>query len=333
MIGFKLFEIPILLRNISSVVSALVSPRRPFLAQIVPMRKCNLACTYCNEFDHTSEPVPLDEVKRWIDKLAELGTSHVTVSGGEPLLHPQLNQIIAHVRKRKMIAGVITNGFYLSQLRIEQLNRAGLEFLQISIDNVNQDSVSKKSLSTLDEKLQCLAQSARFRVNINSVVGTGKQRPEDALTIARRARTLGFVSTIGVAHDANGQLKSLNQNERSVLGEVFNKARGNMLRRFINPLGWRCLNKFQQNLIEGKPNKWRCRAGARYLYICERGSVQRCSQFRTTPNIPLSRYTLDDFDREYYSEKSCASNCTISCVQRTALLDNWRGRQVPDVSE
>ena len=57
--------------------------------------------------------------------------------------------------------------------RIERLNKAGLDHLQISIDNVQPDEISKKSLKVLDKKLQFLAEHADFHVNINSVVGGG----------------------------------------------------------------------------------------------------------------------------------------------------------------
>jgi MoaA/NifB/PqqE/SkfB family radical SAM enzyme len=323
----KFFEVKIITRNILRVGKALLFHRHPFLAQIVPMRKCNLSCAYCNEFDKTSDPVPVENVKCWIDKLAELGTAHITISGGEPMLHPQLDDIIAHIRRRNMIAGLITNGSYIDPDHIKRLNRAGLEFLQISIDNVDGSDESKKSLSSLDQKLKYLSQHAKFRVNINSVVGGGTKNPGDALLIALRAISLGFVSTIGVIHDGKGHVKALSEEEKSVYIAVRRLPRGNILRRFFNPLDWRMFNSFQDNLVNGIPNEWRCRAGARYLYICEHGKVQRCSQQRGTPNIQLSEYTIEDFEREYRTEKNCASYCTIGCVQRTAMLDNWRGRQ------
>src|SRR5208283_4126876 len=115
-----------------------------------------------------------------------------TISGGEPLLHPDLDRIVAHIRKRGMIAGMITNGYLLTAERIERLNRAGLDHLQISIDNVKPDEVSKKSLKVLDKKLQLLSEYADFHVNINSVVGGGIRTPEDALTVGKRAVQLGF---------------------------------------------------------------------------------------------------------------------------------------------
>ena len=323
----RLFEIKIVVRNITRVCKALLSHRHPFLAQIVAVRRCNLTCSYCTEADKTSRPVPLPQLKLWIDKLAELGTAHVTISGGEPMLHPELNEIISHIRKRKMIAGLLTNGSLIDLQRIRCLNRAGLEFMQLSIDNVESDHVSKKSLRSLDQKLLELSQYAKFRVNINSVIGAGIEHPEDAITVAQRAMHLGFVSTFGIVHDRSGQSRPFSERERRVLRDLRQLSHHGVIRRFFNPLQWRAFNRFQDNLIEGRPNRWRCRAGARYLYICEHGKVHRCSQQQGFPGIPILDYTKELFDREFDTEKHCAPLCTIGCVQRTALLDNWRRPQ------
>src|SRR5271156_5890422 len=118
------------LRGAGMVAGAFASTDHPLLAHIIPIRRCNLACEYCNEYDDFSKPVPLEEMYRRIDKLGALGTSVVTISGGEPLLHPELDEIIARIRKNGMIAGMITNGYLLVADRIQRLNRAGLEWLQ-----------------------------------------------------------------------------------------------------------------------------------------------------------------------------------------------------------
>src|SRR6059058_4104598 len=123
------------IREVRMVARGLIDTAHPILAQIVPMRRCNLACTYCNEYDKTSDPVPLPTMLRRIDRLGELRTGIVTISGGEPMMHPDLDAIIRRTRDRGMLAGLITNGFYLGPERIERLNESGLEYLQISIDN------------------------------------------------------------------------------------------------------------------------------------------------------------------------------------------------------
>src|SRR6202047_3572219 len=133
-------------RELKMIAKALVSTKHPVLVHIIPMRRCNLDCGYCNEYDDVSKPVPLEEMKRRLDLLADMGTSMITISGGEPLMHPELEEVIRHMRTRGIYAGMITNGFLLSKERIGKLNDAGLEFLQISIDNVTPDEVSKKSL-------------------------------------------------------------------------------------------------------------------------------------------------------------------------------------------
>src|SRR5208282_1284690 len=138
------------------ILKAVVSTDHPLLAHLIPIRRCNLACTYCNEFDDFSKPVPIEEMYRRIDKLGALGTAVVTISGGEPLMHPELDDVIRRIRANGMIAGLITNGYLLVAERIQRLNLAGLEWLQISIDNANPDEVSKKSLKVLDRKLQLL---------------------------------------------------------------------------------------------------------------------------------------------------------------------------------
>jgi MoaA/NifB/PqqE/SkfB family radical SAM enzyme len=309
-------------REIKMIAKGLASTDHPVLAHIIPIRRCNLACKYCNEFDDFSKPIPPETMKRRIDDLARLGTSIVTLSGGEPLLHPELDDIIAHMRTYPIIAGMITNGYLLTADRIKRLNRAGLDHLQISIDNVMPDDVSKKSLKVLDKKLQLLAEHADFHVNINSVVGGGTRNPHDALVVGRRAVQLGFTSTIGIIHDGEGQLRPLGDEER----EVFLKMK-QLEKRNYSRINW-----FQNNIAHGKPNDWRCRAGARYLYICEDGLVHYCSQQRGFPGIPLERYTKDDIRREFLTEKGCAPHCTVSCVHQVSFIDFWRApqtRQMP----
>jgi len=295
----------------------LLSSEHPVLAHVIPIRRCNLSCTYCNEFDDFSKPVSLEEMLRRIDRLAELGTTIITQSGGEPLLHPDLDAIIARVRSHGILAGMITNGYLLTRERIERLNRAGLEHLQVSIDNALPDETSKKSLKVLDQKLVLLSEYAAFQVNINSVLGCGIRFPEDALKVARRALELGFTSTIGVLHDGNGQLKPLSDKEQKIFEEVMDLGKSSYSR----------FNQFQHNIARGKANEWRCRSGARYLYICEDGLVHWCSQQRGYPGIPLMNYTLDDFRREFNTAKPCAPHCTVSCSQQVAMLDNWRAPQ------
>jgi MoaA/NifB/PqqE/SkfB family radical SAM enzyme len=299
-----------------------MSTRHPIMAHIIPTRRCNLSCTYCNEYDDFSKPVPTETIIHRINRLADLGTVIVTLSGGEPLLHPDLDDIIRAMRRRGLIAGMITNGYLLTPDRVKRLNQAGLDWLQISIDNVMPDDVSKKSLKVLDQKLALLGELADFHVNINSVLGSGVCSPEDALRVAHRAIDLGFTSTVGIIHDGNGQLQPLGEREQQIFEEIMSLGKKSFSR----------LNYFQHNIAKGRENNWRCRAGSRYLYICEDGLVHYCSQQRGYPGVPLENYSDEQRQREFLTKKGCAPRCTVSCVHQISVVDFWRSPQTIDAA-
>lgn len=299
------------------LASGVLDTDHPVLAHIIPIRRCNLSCTYCNEFDDFSKPVPREEMYRRIDHLGGLGTSVISFSGGEPLLHPDLDDLIRRIRGTGAMAGMITNGFLLNPERIQRLNDAGLEHMQISIDNVMPDDVSKKSLKTLDLRLQYLAEHADFHVNINSVVGGGIHNPQDAIVVAKRAVELGFTTTVGIIHDSSGQLQPLSDEEQSIYLQV----------RDMGKKSYARMNYFQDNIAHGRENNWKCRAGARYLYVCEDGLVHYCSQQRGYPAKPLAQYTKEDIRREFVTQKGCAPRCTVACVHYTSYMDFWRAPQ------
>lgn len=304
-------------REWAMVADGIRSTDHPVLAHIIPTRRCNLSCTYCNEYDDFSKHIPTEEMIRRIDLLAALGTSIISFSGGEPLLHPDLDDLIARIRYHGRLAGMITNGFLLNADRIKRLNKAGLDHMQISIDNVKPDEVSMKSLKTLDHRLVLLSEHADFHVNINSVLGGGIHNPDDAIVVAKRAVELGFTTTVGIIHDGDGQLRPLAPAEQDIFLQVRDMGKKNYAR----------LNAFQDNIAAGRENDWKCRSGARYLYVCEDGLVHYCSQQRGYPAKPLGEYTVEDIRREFVTIKSCAPMCTVACVHYTSHMDFWRAPQ------
>ena len=307
-----------LMDGLKVAARVLGSTRTPMLAHLVVTRYCNLECAYCSEFDKVSKPVPMADMLARIDALAALGTQIVTLTGGEPLTHPSHDDIIRRIRHHGMVATTITNGFLLTPEKIAGMNAAGLQEMQISIDGVKPDEISKKTLKSLAGRLKLLSEHATFHVNINSVLGISEERTHDALEVAKSAKAMGFSHTVGVLHDDEGTLAPLSASQRAVYDQLMGE--GSLAHR-INYL------MFQKNLMNAKPNAWKCRAGARYLYICEDGLVHYCSQQRGHPGIPLLEYGRADIEREYRSEKPCAPFCTVSCVHQASFLDAWRAPQ------
>src|SRR5277367_6494454 len=95
------------MRELRWIAKGAVSTSHPIMAHIIPIRRCNLSCAYCNEYDDVSKPVPTEVMVHRINRLADLGTGVLTLSGGEPLLHPELDEIIAAIRHRGVMAAMI----------------------------------------------------------------------------------------------------------------------------------------------------------------------------------------------------------------------------------
>ena len=120
-----------------------------------------------------------------------------------------------------MMAGLITNGYLLSPKRIEGLNRAGLDYLQISIDNIEPDEVSKKSLKAARQEAAVARATSPSSTSTSTRCSAAASRTRRMRrTITRRARELGFSTSIGIIHDGRGQLKPLGPREREVWDDV-----------------------------------------------------------------------------------------------------------------
>ncbi len=290
----------------------------PFLAHLVVTRRCNLSCGYCNEYDRTSPPVRREVLERRLEKLRELRTWMVCLTGGEPTLHPDLVAIVRRmtelgVRRRQ----IITNGYRLVEPLVDGLNEAGLTDLQISVDGVRPNATTLKVLDPLRGKLELLARRARFRVVVSAVIGSAP--PSEALDVVRFTRRIGLTPRIVLLHDGAGRLR-LSPEELAAFREV---------KRVLGRRG-RESGDYRQALVERGSAPFRCRSGSRYLYVDEFGQVHWCSQTRSFFSKDLLSYTLADLERQFREPKPCADQCTVGCARSASAYDGWR-RQEPVV--
>lgn len=284
----------------------------PLLSQLVVTRRCNLACGYCSEFDQSSEPVPTEVLRRRIDRLAELGSLGLELTGGEPLLHPDRVELVRHASGHGFrMLGMISNGFLLSARLIEELNEAGLTEMQVSVDGVEPSELTIKVLRPLRPKLKELARRARFKVVLSAVVGSGASSDE-VIEVVRFAREHGFRPRVLLVHASDGQLGLSSQDLQAY-------------RRVQRMIGrhYKDLFSYREALITRGEAPFRCRAGSRYLYVDEHGLVRWCFHTASVFGKRLSEYTYDDLREQYHTPKACNVRCTLGCARSCSMLDRW----------
>lgn len=286
----------------------------PFLVQLVIIRRCNLSCTYCSEYDKVSDPIPREILLERLRKVRALGTFGISLTGGEPTLHPDLPDLIRACRQLGFFrTGMISNGFLLRPELIESLNSAGLQEMQISIDGVQANDTTQKVLDNLKKRLRWLREYARFQVVVSGVLGACP--PQEAEEVLAFATEMGFVPRVLLIHDSSGQVKSLNGERKT-----FEKILRRLPKRIVD------FSSYRKRLLREGAAPFKCRAGSRYLYIDEYGNVNWCSQTRSIWSKRLMDYTIDDLRQQFYQYKTCHANCSLGCARSTSQFDKWRAQ-------
>ncbi len=286
----------------------------PFLVQMVVTRRCNLECGYCDEFDNTSEPVARDVLVQRLKKIRSLGALGIEFTGGEPLLHPDLVDLVDYATKLHFPARMlISNVTLMKDDKIKALNKVGLTHLQVSVDGVTSNDVTKKTLHTLRKRLLEIAELAEFKVVMSGVMGTCP--PQETIEMIEFAWECGFIPRVLLIHDHDGQLK-LNGDQL----KAYERVKRHIGIRFKESLGYR------DKLIKGQKSPFKCRAGARYIYIDKDGDAHWCSQKTKLFSRPILEYDIDDLKTQFHTRKGCDGLCTIGCARTSSSHDEFRSQ-------
>jgi len=289
----------------------LVVKKAPLEAQLIVTRRCNLSCGYCTEYDNVSEPVPLDILKERIDALHRLRVVNISMLGGEPLMHPQLSEIVRYSNRRSQVS-VTTNGFLITEEMIRQLNEAGLSNLEVSIDTLHADRTGyiQKCMKTIAPKLALLKKHATFDVHVNVVLC--ERTKETFKTTLEEIQKFGYFIAVDLYHNDQGMIELKGEEYVGLWDHYYEKG---------TPFSYMEYD-YGKQLLLGKRPKWKCRSGARFLYVDEFGKVQFCSAQRNRLNRPVTEYTFKDVRENYKTYKGCEEGCSLLCAFRDSQIDN-----------
>jgi len=280
---------------------------RALYCQLIVTRRCNLACGYCNEFDHVSRPVPYEVLVQRMDHLVDvLGVTIMDFLGGEPLLHPRIADLVAHAKRKGCWTNIITNGLLLSDKLIAALNRAGLDSMCVSIDRINPTGFTHKALKPLRRKLAALRRSAEFQVEVNTVLC--EETVDEFEELVTELKRMGFPVRCGVRHyegrvELNGRIR-----------ERLEWFHGHFRHWRIAPM----MDLYRARM-EGRAPEWKCTGGYKFLYVDEFGTVKACSQVTLAGAKNVLDTTVADLKANDV-HKDCEKDCGVSCVIQTSLI-------------
>ena len=143
---------------------------KPWVAHLYVTEQCNLDCHYCNEYDNSIPHPSVADLKKWMDHIRKLGVARIGFQGGEPLKHPAIAELVRYAKSLGFCqVSMSTNGFLLNPQLLADLEDAGLDKLQISVDRMTPIASTRKSMKSILHKLDWFKDS-KIRLHVSGVL-------------------------------------------------------------------------------------------------------------------------------------------------------------------
>lgn len=290
---------------------------QPIVAHLYVTDRCNLDCRYCNEYDNTRPHPRLADLTSWIDKIRSLGVLRLGLQGGEPLLHPNIIDIVRYAKKTGFSKiSLSTNGFLLTESLIQELEQAGLDSLQLSVDRMTPIESTKKAFKTVAHKL-AFFENSKIRVNVSGVLFDDTLAEMRSVIDTSVQRGISAHARLAHQDGVKGQWTIQNREKRRLYSFIQElerrKKQGETIHSTFNIID------YQKAILEERPIKWQCLAGYKYFFVSAQGDFWPCSQVRTKRSI-MEIVAQDLLSYNY--KKDCQDGCGVYCTVSTSLLIN-----------
>ncbi len=148
----------------------------PIIAHLAITNMCNMNCDYCsvrNMHGKIKTGLSTEEYKKIIDKLVDIGTFQIGLTGGEPTTRKDLVELVKYVASKNVACNLTTNGYVVPEKLIIELKNAGLTQVQISLDSYKKEVHEKyRTKGSFDRAIETakLFKKHGFIVGVDTVV-------------------------------------------------------------------------------------------------------------------------------------------------------------------
>jgi radical SAM protein with 4Fe4S-binding SPASM domain len=132
-------------------------------------KKCNLRCKHCYIGPPADTELSLQDIKRTLDEFQEIQGLRLLITGGEPVMHTQFNEINALLPDYAMRKILFTNGTLITERLLEELN---VDEIQVSVDGIGDSHDALRGKDSFKKAIRCikLALDKGFDVSVSTMV-------------------------------------------------------------------------------------------------------------------------------------------------------------------
>jgi MoaA/NifB/PqqE/SkfB family radical SAM enzyme len=287
---------------------------KPWAAHLYVTEQCNLDCHYCNEFNNSIPHPAVADLKKWMGHIRKLGVMRLGLQGGEPLKHPDIVEIVRYAKSMGFCkVSMSTNGFLLSCELLADLEGAGLDELQISVDRMTPIPSTRKSMKSIVHKLNWFKDS-KVKLNVSGVLF--KETLDEMGQVIDTCLDLGIPVHARVVHDDLMHDRALRDPSASEPLLRFLEQQEKLKRSGVKIHSSWNLFAYQKKMLRQEPVEWTCIAGYKYFFVSSTGKFWLCSQVRTERHI--LEITREDL-LSYNKKKSCQARCGVYCTAEASL--------------
>lgn len=290
---------------------------KPWAAHLYVTDQCNLDCHYCNEYDNSVPHPDKADLIRWMRKIRDLGVVRIGMQGGEPLMHPDIVEIVRAAKQLGFApVSMATNAFLLTRDLLRDLEEAGLDTMNISVDRMTPIPSTRKSLKSVVKKLDWFEDS-KVRLNVSGVLF--QDTLDEMNDVLQTCMDKGVSAHARVIHDdlINDRKLRLYPSNGPLLNFIEYQARLKGQGEKIHTT-WNIID-YQKAMLRGEPQDWTCTAGYKYFFVSANGKFWLCSQVRTERDI---MDVTPEILRSYATPKDCQTGCGVYCIIDTSLAVN-----------
>jgi MoaA/NifB/PqqE/SkfB family radical SAM enzyme len=298
----------------------------PGFCQFAINNACNAGCDFCSfSLDRLPRAdwvfAPLPESRQAIDVLARHGVRYLVITGGEPMLHRHLLEIVRHASDRGMVAILVTNGSLLDERRVRALKDHGLSSIIISIDAASARAhEANRRLANVCERIR-RANGWLKALGIQSTASVTMSRLiDDYGALAPFLKSLGFESvtfsypltSLGSSFlgHADSPLVSYTPDELDRAFEEVKQVKRQM--HVVNPTA--SLEEMQR-FLRKEPQRFPCLGGYKYFYLDWNFQLWRCHYW----DAPIC--SVFEFDDSRRIRDGC-TRCTIDCYRDASVMQH-----------